>query len=83
MDKDNIISKIYHDPAGFSSIQKTFNEAKKKDKTIKLEDVLKWATLNGADFLGISNQFGTLEIGKKPGLVCFNENDFSVSKTYF
>ncbi len=36
---------------------------------LKLEDLLKWATFNGACYLGIENQFGTLEIGKKPGIV--------------
>lgn len=31
-------------------------------------ETLKWATLNGAEFLGIEKDFGSLEIGKKPGL---------------
>lgn len=30
--------------------------------------LLKWATLNGAQFLGIENQYGTIEKGKNPGL---------------
>lgn len=44
-------------------------------KTIQLKfpeittvNLLKWATHNGADFLKIKNQYGTLEIGKKPGI---------------
>ncbi|MCL4641276.1 MULTISPECIES: amidohydrolase family protein [Olivibacter] len=35
---------------------------------LKLEDTLKWATLNGAKYLGIDHQYGSLEKGKKPGL---------------
>lgn len=44
------------------TIQKHFPE-------ITTETLLKWATLNGARFLGIDKQYGTLEVGKKPGLV--------------
>jgi len=29
---------------------------------------IKWATLNGAQFLGIAEKYGSLEIGKTPGL---------------
>ena len=36
--------------------------------TLELHETLKWATLNGAVFLGIENQFGSLKTGKKPGL---------------
>ena len=35
---------------------------------ISLETLLKWATLNGAEFLGIENQFGSIEKNKEPGL---------------
>lgn len=36
---------------------------------IGIEEVLKWATLNGARALGIDNVFGSFEKGKKPGMV--------------
>lgn len=36
---------------------------------IPLETLLQWATLNGAEALGISGQFGSFEKGKKPGVV--------------
>ncbi len=36
---------------------------------IPVEELLQWATLNGASFLGISSEFGSLEVGKKPGIV--------------
>lgn len=31
-------------------------------------EMMKWATINGAKFLEIDHQFGTIEKGKKPGL---------------
>lgn len=36
---------------------------------LDFETVLKWATLNGAKALGIDHQYGTIEVGKTPGLV--------------
>jgi cytosine/adenosine deaminase-related metal-dependent hydrolase len=30
--------------------------------------IIRWATLNGAEFLGIENKFGSIEKGKQPGL---------------
>lgn len=38
-------------------------------KAIDFEDLLKWATLNGAEFLGIDNQYGSFDVGKKPGVL--------------
>ncbi|MEA1897282.1 MAG: amidohydrolase family protein [Bacteroidota bacterium] len=35
---------------------------------IKLEELIKWGTLNGAKALNFSNQYGSLEVGKKPGI---------------
>ncbi|SEM06456.1 Cytosine/adenosine deaminase [bacterium A37T11] len=35
---------------------------------LHFNDLLKWATLNGARFLGIDHAFGSIEPGKKPGL---------------
>jgi len=37
--KDSIISRIYHDPAGYGSMNATLKEAKEFDKTIKLKDI--------------------------------------------
>ena len=36
------ISKIYNDLSGFGSIKQTFDEARKKDKSITLNDVKEW-----------------------------------------
>lgn len=35
---------------------------------IKLEELIRWGTLNGAKALNFSNQYGSLEVGKKPGI---------------
>jgi cytosine/adenosine deaminase-related metal-dependent hydrolase len=35
---------------------------------IKLQTLVRWATLNGAEFLGLQNQLGSIEKGKHPGL---------------
>ena len=42
MNKNDIISKIYYDPAGFGSVKQTYLEARAKDPSIKYEDVKKW-----------------------------------------
>ena len=44
--KAEIISKIYNDLSGFGSIQQTFAEARKIDKTITLNDVKSWKENN-------------------------------------
>lgn len=36
--------------------------------SLSLELLLQWATINGAEFLGIDNTKGTIEAGKTPGL---------------
>jgi aminodeoxyfutalosine deaminase len=39
-----------------------------KHKQVPFEKLLSWATINGAEFLEIDQQMGTIEVGKKPGL---------------
>jgi len=39
-----------------------------KFPTISTAKLMEWATINGAGFLGIDKQKGTLEVGKTPGL---------------
>ena len=46
MNKNDIISKIYFDPSGYSSIQNTLKEVRQIDKTVKLDDVKEWFKLN-------------------------------------
>ena len=40
--KNDIIKKIYYDRSGFGSIKTTFDDARKVDKTIKLDDIKNW-----------------------------------------
>ena len=40
--KEEIIAKVYLDPAGFGSINETLKDAKKYDKTITYDDVKRW-----------------------------------------
>ena len=37
--KQDIIKQVYYDPAGFDGIKKTFEDARKKDKNITLDDI--------------------------------------------
>jgi len=37
-------------------------------KNIDFENLLLWATFNGAEFLGLNDRFGSIEVGKIPGL---------------
>ena len=51
--------------------------------SIPLTDTIKWATLNGAKFLGIDRDFGSIEIGKTPGLNLIMDmdiKDFKLTK---
>ena len=42
MDKNDIIKNIYYDRAGYSSIQKTYNDAKENEPSITLKNVKDW-----------------------------------------
>jgi len=45
--------------------------------SIDFSTTLRWATINGAKALNIDNMYGTLEVGKKPGLVLVDHFDFT------
>ncbi|MDR1199712.1 MAG: amidohydrolase family protein [Prevotellaceae bacterium] len=42
---------------------------------IELHELLTWATLNGAEALGIEVKYGTFELGKAPGIVLIDNVD--------
>ena len=46
---------------------------KKHFSELSTSQIIRWATLNGAQFLGIDNKFGSIEKGKKPGLNLISE----------
>jgi len=43
--------------------------------SVALEDIVSWATINGARALGEDHKFGTIEPGKKPGLLLIQDVD--------
>jgi len=51
-----------------------------KNAAVPLETLLQWATLNGAQFLGLDTQLGSLEKGKKPGINLISNVDLAQLK---
>jgi cytosine/adenosine deaminase-related metal-dependent hydrolase len=50
--------------------------------SVSFNEMLKWATINGADFFNIKNNYGSFEPGKKPGInLIENVNTDSMSLT--
>ena len=47
---------------------------------IPFDEILQWATINGAKALQMDNELGSFEKGKKPGIVLINEERFSVKR---
>ncbi len=62
----------------FSQIQLILNHFPK----IEFAQVLQWATLYGAEALGLEHSFGTIEKGKAPGLNLISPFNFSEMKPY-
>jgi cytosine/adenosine deaminase-related metal-dependent hydrolase len=42
---------------------------------LSLGEIIRWSTLNGAKALGESDQFGSIEAGRKPGLLLLSDID--------
>ena len=57
------------------SVLEELKTISRHDPKIKLELLLKWATLNGAEFFGWKNELGSLEKGKNPGLNLITDID--------
>ncbi len=43
---------------------------------VKLEELVKWSSINGARALGIEKKIGSFEVGKKPGIVWIDKINF-------
>lgn len=50
------------------------NKIQQNFPTISYENILQWATINGATALGVEDSFGSFEKGKQPGIICINNN---------
>jgi aminodeoxyfutalosine deaminase len=48
--------------------------------SFRLEDLIRWATLNGARALSEEETFGTIQPGKKPGLLLLQDTDLHKMK---
>lgn len=55
------------------SITDELNKLIKQFPAISINQAISWATKSGAEFLGMQNEFGSIEKGKKPGLVLLEE----------
>jgi len=44
---------------------------------IKIEELIKWATINGAEALQVDSRFGKIETGKSPGINLITNIDFT------
>jgi cytosine/adenosine deaminase-related metal-dependent hydrolase len=56
------------------SIVDEMKTIRKNFPSIQLEEMLQWATLNGASALQMGDKLGSFEKGKKPGVVCLSNN---------
>jgi imidazolonepropionase-like amidohydrolase len=75
---------IMHSDSG-STIQrlnqevgKTLYKANRNGFDLKEEDVIRWITINPAKALGVNDDTGSLEAGKRGDVVIWNGNPFSV-----
>jgi cytosine/adenosine deaminase-related metal-dependent hydrolase len=57
------------------NIFEEINTLQRKYPSIQQEQLLQWATINGAEALGISDVYGSFEKGKKPGIVLWHKEE--------
>lgn len=51
------------------SVLEELRTISKYQSYVPFETLIKWATLNGAEALGFEDELGSIEVGKKPGLL--------------
>lgn len=54
------------------SILEEMKTIAKYQSFVPLESLLRWATLNGAEALGMEKELGSIEVGKTPGIICLS-----------
>ncbi|SFN70270.1 Cytosine/adenosine deaminase [Chitinophaga sp. YR627] len=57
------------------SIWQEIQTIRKYYSNIALEEILQWATLNGAMALGIAGKYGSFEKGRQPGVILIDEQE--------
>lgn len=57
------------------SIFEEMKTIQKYQSYVPFEEILKWATLHGAEALGYENELGSIEVGKKPGLLLIQRDE--------
>jgi len=57
------------------SIWQEIQTIRKYYSNIALEEMLQWATLNGAKALGIDDKYGSFEKGRQPGITLIDEKE--------
>ncbi|MCA1757234.1 MAG: amidohydrolase family protein [Bacteroidales bacterium] len=57
------------------SILEEMKEIAALHPSIPLSELVKWATANGAEALGMDKKLGTIEVGKRPGLLLLENID--------
>ena len=62
------------------SIADEMKSIRKHFPAITLDEMLRWATINGATALGFEKQLGSFEKGKRPGCVLLSEKDLEVRR---
>ncbi|RYZ57300.1 MAG: amidohydrolase, partial [Chitinophagaceae bacterium] len=65
------------------SIVEEMKAIRKHFPAISLEEMLGWATLNGAKALGFEGQLGSFEKDKKPGVVSLDEQRLAIRTVLF
>ena len=57
------------------SIWEEIKTIRQNFSSIPFEQILQWGTINGAKSLGLDKEFGSFEVGKKPGVVWVDKNE--------
>ncbi|HKC67057.1 MAG TPA: amidohydrolase family protein [Bacteroidia bacterium] len=81
--KNNCVITLGTDSYASNWSLSIFDEIKTLHKhfpDIELNQLLTWATINGANYLGIQNKFGSIQKGKTPGLNLISTNFKTVTR---